>query len=309
MSHSHYHYYLYGLHMTTPLQLPALAAATDTGAPADVTLHIDTFDFPPHELDDDGFALVRDGASIYLHWRDVGRFRVHDGREIHIQPADGVTDEVLRLFIQGTTLAMLLYQRGLFVLHASAVAVDGQVVVFMGDKGAGKSTTAAALCQRGHSLVADDIVVIDLSDPKRPMVIPGYPQIKLWTESVEALGQSVDGYARLRADTDKYAWVAGESFHLEPLPLSRIYVLSVGDAVNVQPVPGGPATMLLLRFVYASRFGSALVSRERWAQHMQEATHLAPTLRLLLRPQDVSRLADLSAAIEADAAGESPQCR
>jgi serine kinase of HPr protein (carbohydrate metabolism regulator) len=66
---------------------------------------------------------------------------------------------------------VLLQQRGRLVLHASAVTVDLGVVAFMGGPGWGKSTMAAAMYARGHSIVADDVTAVR-ADKAHPVVHP-----------------------------------------------------------------------------------------------------------------------------------------
>ena len=51
--------------------------------------------------------------------------------------------------------------RGLFVLHASSVNMNGSAIAFSGFKGYGKSTTAMAFYNQGYSVVADDYIIID----------------------------------------------------------------------------------------------------------------------------------------------------
>ncbi|NJM23487.1 MAG: hypothetical protein HC907_35075 [Richelia sp. SM1_7_0] len=97
-------------------------------------------------------------------------------------------------------------------------------------KGAGKSTTAAALAKRGYPILADDIAVLaDCGDTF--FVQPGYPRLRLWKSAVNAVYGSEEGLTRVFSQTDKHfvelnqnntsAW----SFHNQPLPLTAIYVL------------------------------------------------------------------------------------
>jgi ATP-dependent phosphoenolpyruvate carboxykinase len=79
----------------------------------------------------------------------------------------------------GGVLFSVLYQRGLFVLHASGVNIGGNVVAFLGLKGQGKSTMAATLYGRGHSLVSDDMLAIQIDGDNGPMAIPGFPNFKI----------------------------------------------------------------------------------------------------------------------------------
>jgi len=46
--------------------------------------------------------------------------------------------------------------KGMFPIHASCAALNGEAFVFLGEGGRGKTTTAISLAQRGWDLIADD---------------------------------------------------------------------------------------------------------------------------------------------------------
>lgn len=105
----------------------------------------------------------RDGERLAAEW--PGRLRLsvkRDGTELVLerQPGAGAAD--LDKLERGAVCLLLAHLAGAVPLHASAVAIDGRAVVFVGGSGLGKSTLAAALCDRsGGSLLADDAVVIE----------------------------------------------------------------------------------------------------------------------------------------------------
>ena len=51
------------------------------------------------------------------------------------------------------------------MLHASAVAINGSALAFVGQSGRGKSTVAALLCVDGAELVTDDVLVAHPGPP------------------------------------------------------------------------------------------------------------------------------------------------
>jgi hypothetical protein len=75
----------------------------------------------------------------------------------------------------GPALPLLLFDRGVLCLLASAVAHADGAVVFLGDSGRGKSTLAARL---GLQHLADDIVPCATVDGV-PQALPRFPQLKL----------------------------------------------------------------------------------------------------------------------------------
>ena len=121
----------------------------------------------------------------------AGVFRIRRGQEIIISRAPGANLSLVRLYLVGKVLATLLYQRGLLVLHGSAVEVNGQAVCFVGSSYFGKSSIAASLHRCGHKVVADDVTALDMCFDT-PLAIPAFPQLKLDPGVARSLGYADD---------------------------------------------------------------------------------------------------------------------
>ena len=197
----------------------------------------------------DGFeAPKRDNTAreAVNHWDGVGTFVIRDGKEVLINPAPDAQDSLVRSFLLGPVLAVLLRQRGFLVLHASAVMADGQALLFVGGSGWGKSTLAAALCEQGYRLLADDVTAINLNTP-HPTVIPGYPQIKLWPDSARAVGQDPELLSRLHPLSDKRVFRALSQFCDHPVPLGKAFVLAEGSELKIEDLAPQSALVELVR--------------------------------------------------------------
>jgi hypothetical protein len=224
---------------------------------------------PNATVNEDGHEVSVD--DVLLSFPRVGAFRIRGGREIVVEPLPGVDEAVVRLSLLGPALAVLLHQRGFLVLHASCVVMDGVAVAFLGDSKWGKSTTAAALYRSGRPLVADDVLAVDLR-PGSPTVRPAFPQVKLWPESVAALGIDPEELRMIHPALEKRAFRAQVGFGDDDLPLARMYVLSDGPEVRVEALDEQDAFVELIRHSYAA---SLLRDSGTETAHFGQCTSLA----------------------------------
>ncbi len=262
---------------------------------ADVSIRVGEVGYhpPSNNPGDDSTFLIQDGDAI-LHWPGVATFRVCGTEEVVVAPCAEAPDELVGLAVTGPPIGVVLQRRGNLVLHGSAVVIEGSAVAFLGPKGMGKSTTAAALHRSGHPMLTDDILSIDTSCiPKT--AFPGAPVIKLWPSAEEALFQDGMTHEPLLA-TDKAVRKMPEAYAGHPAPLEACFILDAGDT-GVERVVGREAFLGILQNSYASRFlGTEGTPPELFMQCADVARSVS-TFRLLRRPS-LETLPDIVALVE-----------
>src|SRR5665213_3245189 len=294
-----YSYTAYGLSMWSAFALPELLESPSGSAvpcAPDVSVAFAPVDRArPRGVAEDAPVWATPRVA-FLDYPGAGAFLIRDGRQIVIDPLPGADPRIIRLFLLGPALALLLHQRGFLVLHASAVRIGGGAVAFVGDKGMGKSTMAAALHARGHVLVADDVVAVDTAGG-RSLAHPGFPQLKLFPESAALLDANPDSLPKIHPDFEKRARPALERFASDPLPLTHVFVLDNGEREAIEPAGRQQGFMELVRHSYLLELLSATGSS---AAHFHQAAALAgrmPVLRLLRR-RSLDLLADVARLVE-----------
>jgi len=294
-------YKAYGLTISSDVVLPELEPATP--AAPDLEIAVTPIDFP--EAAQAATAFRFEPAWQYLSWQAVGTFLISGGNRIDVDPAAGVDDPLLAFPLLGPVLALALHQRGLFVLHASAIAVSGKSVVFLGDKGAGKSTTAGAMIRAGHRLLTDDVVALDLSDPGQPMLLPGFPQLKLAADAAEAIRlEQAEVRPQVHAQIDKAQHRLRGGFSDNAVPVSRIYVLERGERAAISPLPSLAALPAIIKFSYITRFGRQALTGDFAAVHLRQSAALAGRIGVcrLEVPTGLARIDEAVALIDDDLA-------
>jgi hypothetical protein len=291
-------YRAFGLTFRSDLPLPEFRP-DDDGAPADVLIRLRPVHRPLPDVAA-GMTIDLGPETQYLAWRNVGRYLIRGTRQIDVDPLPETSEPLLRLPLVGPVMALLLHLRGMLVLHASAIAIGNRSAVFLGDKQAGKSTTAAALVAAGYRLISDDLVAFDFS-AGQPSIAPAFPQIKLSNEAAAAIADDrLDPQPPPFPGFEKRQHRLVDRFSDDPIMADRIYVLTRGGAAAATPLSPGDALTALMRFSYVARFGAAAVRGAAAGRHLTQCAALASAAKVgrLEVPTGLDRLADVVRLVE-----------
>lgn len=227
-----------------------------------------------------GDVVIRRGSGeggFHFDVAAVGRYRIIDGREILVDAKPGVGEETIRLYLLGSALGVLLHQRGLLVLHANAIVIDGAAALFMGPSGAGKSTLAAWFAARGYKVLSDDICAVEVRADGGVFVLPGLTRLRLAEDAARHLG----------IDPAEGEWCAASGKREIGLPrrdkakavgLRACYLLSEGTAEQsswLRQVAGMNAAQMLIANTYR---GIALHELGASARHLKACAQVAASV-------------------------------
>jgi hypothetical protein len=261
----------------------------------DVRVHVQPLSSPMNREGLPRFGTVGDPDRLQYRLRDIGDFKVFEGQSVQVRTLPDVEPSMYRLPFLGFVTGALLYQRGAQVLHGSAVAVQGEAVAFVGSKGTGKSTMAAAMVDSGYQLVADDIVALT---PQTSClhVIKSPPFLKLWPDALDAFISAFDSDTPLYTGATKRIARATSYSNKPTVPLKRIYLLAQAPETGVEHVGAKQALPDLLRHSFAARFlCDDMSSTARSFQACSQIAELVPVRVLYRRP----RLDYMNASIRA----------
>jgi hypothetical protein len=219
-------YWAYGLRIDAELECPELPPHSQKTGNPDVTVRL----LPPVsgalEPLENGYYEVRPGL-FRLAVPGVAQYRVEEGCRIFIEPLLDAPMEKVRLFLFGSVMGALLYQRGLFPLHGSAVETPWGAMIFVGAQGAGKSTLAAQFHRRGYRLLSDDVCAV-AATPEGLQILPALAKFRLCADAYERLGSPREGHF----DVDKYVVPMGEGYCPHPVALRAIHILRLLDSTT-----------------------------------------------------------------------------
>ncbi|MEM8808778.1 MAG: hypothetical protein AAGF01_22400 [Cyanobacteria bacterium P01_G01_bin.38] len=273
-------------------EIPLLETMKSSGA-ADVTVRFG-------KLDDISRTSLDESKQVLGHIPSIGQFLVQAGQEIIIDSEPDVDISMLCSTILGSAMAVILRQRGLLVLHASAVVIKGYAISFMGGSGWGKSTLANAFHRHGYDILTDDVLAVNLQT-KSPLVYPAFPQQRLWIEAANALGHQASALSPIHGNTPKLAYRLNRGFQQTPTPLGRVYVLAKGAHHAITQLDSQTAFAEIIRH---TRAVSSLKSQTFVAGHLHQCTQLLKTTKVcrFSRKPSLEELPALVAMVEADLA-------
>lgn len=296
-----YSYRAFGLAIDSDLALPELLPAqpaVSASAPDLVIRRVDTGRAFPEPGAEGTFRFGDDAA--FLLYPQIGAFRIAAPSLIEVEPRPGIDPALIAFPLLGPVMALLLQMRGAFLLHGSALADpagDAGAFAFLGDKGAGKSTTAAAFLRAGYSLLTDDIIAIeglcDSGDEGAGRIAPAFPQVKLTCAASAALrGASLDRRPGVPLVRDKERFLLGTGFADSACAPRHFFLLTRGPVLSLRPLDPKERMKAFLRFSYGTRFGPAAITPAIATRHARACTALANRAEaaILSIPEDLDAL-------------------
>ncbi len=270
-------YSAYSLEFDSDISLgDLLPPGRDAAVAADVRIRHEPLDDPAAEgATQKGPFLWAKANALWLQVPGVARFQVRNGDEIRFEPDPDAHPDTLRLFLLGSPFGALMSQRGFLVLHGNAIRIGDRCMVCVGPSGVGKSTLAAAFLQRGHAVLADDVVPID--DDGRALA--GYPRIKLWQDAADRLQVATGALQPVRPNLQKFHVPLADGFAASALPVRWIYVLDRHNLedVRLEPIVGLDRFVPLRDNTYRKRFLDGMALQ---ADHMRLGAALAGKVRM-----------------------------
>ena len=258
----------------------------------------------PERLEDplgEGVLYQARSNQFLLKLDHIAHFLVQNGNEIVVRRTPGSLDSDVRLFLLGSCLGALLHQQGMLTLHASAMQVGNEAVLFAGQSDSGKSTLLGAFLRRGYKMLADDITGIMTDGNGRVIAQPALPRIQLWADAVKALKYKPEELSQVRPDLQKFQLDTRDHFVSSALPVSRIYTIFQNnkDDFSLEPMPKIARFRTVLYSTYHQQFLDGLDMRAPHFSLTHATANQAEVIRVV-RPKAPYRLKKLADLIEAD---------
>ncbi|UUL82381.1 phosphoenolpyruvate carboxykinase (ATP) [Sphingomonas qomolangmaensis] len=293
-------YRAFGLLIESDFLLPELSIADSRDGPCDLRIVRADIGREIPEPNAQPVFDYEDPSGTVMIWPQVAGFRFRAPDLIEVEPAPNAKSELLAFPLLGPVMGWFLHLRGRMVLHASAVVWRGLAFGFLGDKLAGKSTTAAAFLRDGAQLLTDDLLVFAMDDPAVPLVQPAFAQLKLGDDSAaavtiagaKALPLVMDGFAKRQHRLHRLA--------AAPAACDALFILERGDGPAViEWLDQKDAFLGLMRFGYNVRFANAPIAMQNRQRNFEQCVALARSLRfgVLRVPADLTRLDEVLEAV------------
>jgi hypothetical protein len=237
--------------------------------------------------------VTADRSRAIVRIPGAATFSIEGGERIRVELEPNAPAGIVQMWQNGTVAALLLGQQGLFALHASVVDIHGVAVAVAGQRGAGKSTTALRLAQRGHELVTDDVSPLEIG--VRPTVHPFARPIHVFEQTAARLGLDMSGAQPPLPSRPKHALPARDG---SPVELAAMAVLRPQPmaAIESLPVLGTQAYRLVVENVYRYPLLVTLWEAELFA--WTGAVAAAVPVHVLARPTDGWTVDSVAAAVE-----------
>ncbi len=251
-----YFYRLYGLNIDSNIEILEFPKRNEDFKDKDIVTIL--YGQTPNNI----LEEIREGKSIHVtkdhvwfHIDHVATYCIENGNTVIVDPWADCDISLMKVYIMGSVLGFLLLQRESTAIHGGTVVINGNAIIFTGERGAGKSTLTTALVKRGYNFVADDVAA--LSFDNKIVVEPGFPYHKLCVDALENMYYVKELYPCFQADGKvKYIVPDFYGFYKRKVPLTAICELDMGevDNVKVEEIKGGEKLNKIIKNIYRTEY-------------------------------------------------------
>lgn len=178
---------------------------------------------PWYEISQNAYLLRVEGIADYY---------VQNGDSIMIAPNEKASQADIRVFLLTSVIAQLLYQRGVFVLHGSAVQIKDKATLFLGPTIAGKTALILELYRKGYPLLSDELCAVTIENGEI-VILPGIPRLTVWKDTLEKAGEDPAEYTTIRQNLSKYDVSVKDNFGNKATTISDVVIMSSNNMQNI----------------------------------------------------------------------------
>lgn len=202
-----FRYCVYGLHIASESEFSELVEDKEASN-CDIEIVCGEIPVLAEEKTNVGKIAYNNGLAIfsrnffYLRIDEVAEYYIESVR-ITIRPVKDTSDYEVKAYLYGSAIGICAYMQKNILIHGSGLSKDNKGVIITGNRGSGKSTTAARLRNNGYLFIADDVCGIS-ADRDKSWIEYGYPQIKLCRDAAIKQGFIIDELTYIDENRDKF---------------------------------------------------------------------------------------------------------
>mgnify|MGYP004526124891 CR=1 FL=1 len=283
-----YYYRVYGVNIESKIEVPEFEVI-DSNSHIDVKLSFGTVKEEIIDLITKGHRAKYEKQDMWFYIENVAIFHIYNGDTVVIEPMGDKNNKMIKLYIMGSVMGMVLLQRNMVAIHGGGIVIDGKGCIFTGQKGAGKSTITTALRKKGYKFIADDVCSVNTGEINT--IHHGFGYQKLCEDAMEKLGYNLDEFEPFRGDlnVNKYIVPAFDEFTKKEVPLEAVFELSVGevDEVQIEEILGADKMNKLIENVF--RIEMLRYAGGMEPKYFKQCLDIAKSTKMyrITRPKDV----------------------
>jgi hypothetical protein len=249
----YFYYQAFGFYIKSSIALPALISVVPEPQHDFILVEIGKVNHVFHsEILFQSSVVTFSNTEFVYQLPNIAKYKVTAANHVLIEPISSNWPEIL-LYFYANCLAAILFQRNQIPFHVSGVCIpDSQdVILFAGKSGAGKSSTALKMQEKGFLPFTDDTAVLCI-EGDAVYAQASYPMARLWEPTIAK--QTIfeeKNKAIIFDQINKYAFSFHDHFSTEKKRVLAIYFLDeMGENMHVRQMESVESFQLLHENIY-----------------------------------------------------------